>query len=481
MTLQLHSHTVPLAAGCGNRLLFPLLSAQKESPEIALLLDESTVSILAYNPLVTLEAVRCGAQCRLACRAAAPMAAAAAAFPQSPMGMHDALRHWQLFMRQLPITAGAPLPDLFGWLGWISYDAGVMLERPLLFADSAAELPLFRWQLFRDYYRFDHRQNSVQLLHITPEGGDAQAGIGELLSRLQAAGGGASNPPAQRAPAVRLVHRTEPREFTANVERALPYIGAGDNYQANISARWRVESAEAGSDIFRRLCGINPAAYAAFFSFQFGGAGHCILSASPELFIRRNGRMLLTRPIKGTRRRQSDGEADRAAARQLMASDKDQAELAMIVDLLRNDMGRICRPGSINVRQARLLERHPTIWHTVAEIEGILDSGIGGWGDMIGAMCPAGSISGTPKIRAMEIIAELEKRPRGIYCGHMGWISPNGDGALNIAIRTAHVHGGGLTFYGGAGIVADSDPAAEYQEICAKVEAWRMVLGMAAL
>ena len=164
-----------------------------------------------------------------------------------------------------------------------------------------------------------------------------------------------------------------------------------------------------------------------------------------------------------------------------MASGKDQAELAMIVDLLRNDLGRICRAGSIDVRQPRLLEKHPTIWHTAAEIAGRVDSAACGWGDIIGAMCPAGSISGTPKIRAMEIIAELEGRPRGIYCGHLGWISPNGDGALNIAIRTAHAHGGGLTFYGGAGIVADSNPAAEYQEICAKVEAWRLVLGMTAL
>lgn len=269
-----------------------------------------------------------------------------------------------------------------------------------------------------------------------------------------------------------IIDQTSAAEFQPAVERTLEYIRAGDIYQANIAASWRVRTRTAPRHLYQNLISINPSKYGGFFSFFTGDRSHAILSVSPELFVQRRQGRLLARPIKGTRpRRPTNPQQDQAAAGELLSSIKDQAELAMIVDLLRNDLGRICRAGTIHVNQARTLECHPMVWHTVADISGALTDGHQSWSDIIVALCPAGSITGTPKIRATQIIAELEHAPRGIYCGHIGWIGPRCDGALNIAIRTAHQMDDILTFRGGAGIVADSNPAMEYQEILAKVRA----------
>ncbi len=377
-------------------------------------------------------------------------------------------------MDGVDVLADEAPPDLFGWLGWISYDAGLMLEWPGTFSSHSPELPLFRWQLFRDYYIFDHRNHQVQLLHLSAlNAPDADGALGRMEKSLLTANGDAGVSTTGRA---ELMYQTDRAEFQNSVQRTLEYIRAGDIYQANIAARWCLKTDIPPAELFARISRVSPAPYGGYFTFVHGSQSHAILSVSPELFIERRGRQLRTRPIKGTRPRYpANPAADISASHDLLQSPKEQAELAMIVDLLRNDLGRICRTGSIHVTQPRMLEQHPTVWHTVAELSGLLNAG-NSWSDTIEALCPAGSISGTPKIRATEIIAELERTPRGIYCGHMGWISPTGNGTLNIAIRTGHLAGNQFTFQGGAGIVAESDPAAEYDEVLAKVRALLAIL-----
>jgi para-aminobenzoate synthetase component 1 len=206
-----------------------------------------------------------------------------------------------------------------------------------------------------------------------------------------------------------------------------------------------------------------PAPYGAFLNFP----EQQIASASPELFLELRGRRLVTRPIKGTRPRGLTGPEDASLAEELLQSEKDRAELLMIVDLERNDLGRVCRPGSVHVDELRALEDHPTVWHTVAEISGELAAGADAI-DAILAAFPGGSITGAPKVRAMQIIAELERARRGVYTGAIGYLGFDGDVALNIAIRTIVCRDGRATYHVGGGMVWDSDPAAEYEETLAK-------------
>ncbi len=474
MKLRLHFRQIPLPADDTVGMPRAILAVQPHEPdtaaEVALLYDPAGRSVLATHPLVTLQANRTRAACFFSSTTHRPYASrAASATPDPSVSIQTALQQWQAAMDGIELMADEPLPDLFGWLGWISYDAGLMLESPDIFSSLPPRLPLFRWQLFRDYYIFDHRNRRAQLLHISAhDAPNADVALRRMEDTLRSATGDNVASTNGRA---ELVDQTHCAEFQRAVQRTLEFIRAGDIYQANIAARWCMKTDIPPAELFARISHLSPAPYGGFFRFPHDHQSHAILSVSPELFIERRGRNLRTRPIKGTRPRYPDHPAaDLTASRDLLQSPKEQAELAMIVDLLRNDLGRICRTGSIRVTEPRMLEQHPTVWHTVAEISGLLDAGAS-WGDIIAALCPAGSISGTPKIRATEIIAELEQTPRGIYCGHMGWIGPAGNGTLNIAIRTAHLAGNEFVFQGGAGIVAESEPAAEYEEVLAKIRA----------
>lgn len=288
----------------------------------------------------------------------------------------------------------------------------------------------------------------------------------------------------------KILAATDAAEFERAVLAVKQYIAAGDIYQANLAGRWAIQTEAAATVIFRRLCEFSPANYSAFLRFadaEAEGGGRHVLSASPELFLTVAGGKVMTRPIKGTRPRdRSDGVRDIARREELLKSEKDRAELAMIVDLLRNDLGRVCRFGSVRVTEARGIEQHPTLWHTAATIAGELrgDAGIAG---VLAALCPGGSITGAPKIRAMQIIEELEKTRRGLYCGNIGVIGPppaaSAGGqcpfmAFNIAIRTIQMNGQTAYVHAGAGIVADSDPARERQETLDKAAALLRALGV---
>jgi len=252
-------------------------------------------------------------------------------------------------------------------------------------------------------------------------------------------------------------------DFIAAVERAQRYIRAGDIYQVNLSHRLAAPCELSGWELFGRLLAVSPAPFAAFLDcgeFQ-------IVSSSPELFLRLSGGQITTRPIKGTRPRSPDATRDAQLAYELQTSAKELAELVMITDLLRNDLGRVCEFGSVQVPELARLERFSQVQHLVSTIEGRLRSDVTHF--LAFASCfPGGSITGAPKFRAMEIIDELEPLARGPYTGCHGYLGFNRESQLSISIRTAIRKADTAYFQVGAGIVADSIPEAEYEETLAK-------------
>ena len=244
------------------------------------------------------------------------------------------------------------------------------------------------------------------------------------------------------------------------------YIRDGDCYQVNFAQRFQGTLEGDSWLAYRQLRLSNPAPFSAFFE----GPNVSVLSSSPERFLYLHKGHVQTRPIKGTAKRSRDSEMDRRLREALRSSDKDLAENLMIVDLLRNDLGRVCRPGSVRVPQLFDIESFAKVHHMVSTVEGDLAAGRDAL-DLLRACFPGGSITGAPKLRAMQIIEELEDCRRGIYCGSIGYIGFDGAMDTNIAIRTITVRDGNLAFWAGGGIVADSEEAAEYQETLDKASA----------
>lgn len=273
--------------------------------------------------------------------------------------------------------------------------------------------------------------------------------------------GGADPEPACKSAALAFRPATTRDRFEAMVRRAQEYIAAGDIYQVNLAQRFAANwpSGCRPWDWYRVLRVVSPAPYAACLTWEDGA----LFSSSPERFLRFSGRNVETCPIKGTRPRFGDARRDAAAAEELMRSEKERAELVMITDLERNDLGQFCEFGSVEVQELARLERFEQVHHLVSVIRGTLRPDM----DPVEALrlaFPGGSITGAPKKRAMEIIRELEGEPRGAYTGAIGYFGLNGESQFNIAIRTAVLTGQELAFWAGAGIVADSIPGAEYEE-----------------
>ncbi|QTN31910.1 aminodeoxychorismate synthase component I [Akkermansiaceae bacterium] len=250
-------------------------------------------------------------------------------------------------------------------------------------------------------------------------------------------------------------------DFLESVRRVKEWIAAGDIYQVNVAREFSAEVWGDGSlyGLYEALREASPAPMAAWMALD----GKEVLSTSPELFLKVSGKGIETRPIKGTRPRFHDADEDRRSAVELQTSPKEVAELVMITDLLRNDLGQVCEFGSVEVTQMLQLESLAQVHHLVSTVQGRLAEGE----DAISALAacfPGGSITGAPKQRAMEIIGELEGKPRGIYCGAIGWLGFNGESQFSIAIRTLVREEGKLRYHVGAGIVADSVPEAEYEE-----------------
>ena len=256
------------------------------------------------------------------------------------------------------------------------------------------------------------------------------------------------------------------KEYLKAVARAREYICAGDIFQVNLSQRFEADLNVLPYELYQRLRRINPAPFASYFNFE----GMSIVGASPERFLKVRGDWVETRPIKGTRPRGKTEAEDSALAQELLSSEKDRAENIMIVDLERNDIGRVCRYGTVRVTETAILEAFPTVFHLTSTVVGRLSPGKGRI-DLLKATFPGGSITGAPKVRAMEIIDELEPTRRSVYTGSIGYLSFAGDMDLNIVIRTIIIKNGRAYFQVGGGIVYDSEPEAEYQETLDKGKA----------
>lgn len=264
---------------------------------------------------------------------------------------------------------------------------------------------------------------------------------------------------------------------TALVRRTQAYVAAGDIYQANLSHRFTVDIPvryRSGPDrlryehaLYRQLRAVNPSPFSGLLRFE----DFSLISSSPERLVRLRGRRAETRPIAGTRPRGSDADNDQRLVGELLASPKERAEHVMLVDLERNDLGRVCEFGSVKVDEFMAIEQYSHVSHIVSNVSGILRADASPF-DLIRATFPGGTITGVPKIRCMEIIEELEPVRRGLYTGSSGYIGWNGDLDLNILIRTLVLTGTTGYLQVGAGIVADSDPAKEYEETLHKAEAF---------
>lgn len=264
-------------------------------------------------------------------------------------------------------------------------------------------------------------------------------------------------------------------EHQAAVRTAQERIAAGDCYQINLTAQVTAAWSGTTATLAEALWRASPASHAAFLQLP---AGVGVASISPETFLRVRGRTAVIRPIKGTRPRRDDRAADAAEARALRASAKDAAEHVMIVDLERNDLGRVCRTGSVRVPHLAALEAHPTVWHLTSTVAGELGEGVG-VAELVRAAFPCGSVVGAPKRMAWQRASELEPVRRGVYCGSIGAVTPRGVD-LSVAIRTAVVHRGQASYGTGGGIVADSDPAAERQEAVDKAKPFLEAVAQAA-
>jgi para-aminobenzoate synthetase component 1 len=255
-----------------------------------------------------------------------------------------------------------------------------------------------------------------------------------------------------------------PEEYTSRLQAVDDYIHAGDCYQINFAQRFKARYEGSEWEAYKRLREVNKAPFSSFIRLE----NSSILSVSPERFLQVKGKQVETKPIKGTRKRDKDPEIDSALSEELLSSEKDKAENLMIVDLLRNDLSKHCEPHSVSVPQLFALESYPAVHHMVSTVLGTLKQKVSPLLLLKGAF-PGGSITGAPKLRAMQIIAELEPDKRSIYCGSIGYIGVKNDMDTNICIRTVLAENNHLYCWAGGGIVLDSDIESEYQESLDKV------------
>jgi len=360
------------------------------------------------------------------------------------------------------------LPFSGGALGYFSYDLGRRIEVLPEHSEDTGQLPemavgIYDWALVVDH----HERRS----YLVSQGRDSRTTSHwpDLLSRFRSA-----RPACRRQP-FRVTGAPQSNlsftQYAEAFERIKHYIGAGDCYQINLAQRF---DARVEGSLWQAFCLLrerNPAPFAAYMNTPY-----CqLLSCSPERFLQVRDGLVETKPIKGTRPRSSYPEEDAWLAKALQQSHKDRAENVMIVDLLRNDLGKVCTPGTVRVPELFAIESFATVHHLVSTVTGALATGNDSL-DLLRACFPGGSITGAPKLRAMEIIEELEPQRRGVYCGAIGYVGFDGAMDTNIAIRTLVHADGSLGFGAGGGIVADSELHAEYQETFDKVAAMLKLL-----
>jgi anthranilate synthase component I len=370
-------------------------------------------------------------------------------------GFLAALQSWWSELRT-PETV-SPLPFLGGWLLYLGYELAGEIEPRLRLPRSADPLTALAIRAPAAWIR-DRATGQGWLV--------AEPGYEHLLDQFERHVEDLRESPAMRGAAFDL-DEDDPAVFLDSVRRALEYIAAGDVYQANLSRGWRARATHAVDPvtIYQRLRATNPSPFAALLRH----GDFALLSSSPERLVSIRGNTVATRPIAGTRPRGATPEADAALMQSLLGNEKERAEHVMLIDLERNDLGRVCAGGSVRVDEYMSIETYAHVHHIVSNVSGRLRNEVSPV-DVIRALFPGGTITGCPKVRCMEIIAELEAVGRGAYTGSIGYLNRDGSCDLNILIRTITAQGGVFKFRAGAGIVADSNPEQELAETRAKAE-----------
>jgi para-aminobenzoate synthetase component 1 len=381
-------------------------------------------------------------------------------------------------------SSDAPVPFQGGAVGYLSYDLGRLIEHIPSTTCDDLELPELCLGFYESGFCFDNLTGQVFAVSTgLPEEDDERrlklarerlAEMKGMLARHKADGVRPRNMHNHTSSRCKAVTSNFSRKaYIAAVEKARQYIIDGDIFEVNLSQRFQAKIDVTPYELYSRLREVNPAPFACYLGFD----DVQVVGASPERFLCKKGDRVETRPIKGTRRRGTNPEEDSRLAAELLASPKDHAENMMIVDLERNDLGRVCRFGSIHVSELAILETYPTVFHLTSTIEGRLRRDVNVT-ELLRAAFPGGSITGAPKVRSMEIIEELEHTRRSAYTGSMGYIGFNGNIDLNIAIRTILVKGSEAYFQTGGAVVFDSDPSEEYQETLDKAKALFAALGI---
>ncbi|MFC2067272.1 aminodeoxychorismate synthase component I [Chloroflexota bacterium] len=374
----------------------------------------------------------------------------------------------------------APVPFIGGAVGYFSYDLCHFIERLPSTAIDDLNLPECYLAFYDTIIAFDHLEGRAYLVSTGfPELGEvkrkrrAEERLREAKNQMLKNTLPSIAEPSHVGKGMALKSNFSREEYLKAVATAREYICAGDIFQVNLSQRFEADLPVLPYELYRKLREINPAPFASYLGFDEVSA----VGASPERFLKVQGDLVETRPIKGTRPRGKTPEKDKALAQELLSSVKDRAENVMIVDLERNDIGRVCRYGTVKVTELAVLETYPTVFHLTSTVQGRLSEGKSRI-DLLKATFPGGSITGAPKVRAMEIIDELEPTRRSVYTGSIGYLSFNGDMDLNIVIRTILAKGGRAYFQVGGGIVYDSEPEAEYEETLDKAKALVQALNL---
>lgn len=369
-----------------------------------------------------------------------------------------------------PLT---PFPG--GVLGYLGYDLGLELEQINVRRKDDLPVPHVLFGFYNTIVTIDHFSKK---LHVTSSDKSSRIDniLGAVTEGMYKAQNASEIPSAIAKGNLRLKSDLSQSRYRTAVQKALSYIREGDIYQVNLAQRFSTGPIPPARtvhpfELYRSLRRISPSSFSSYLdanNFQ-------IISSSPERFLSKQGSLLQTRPMKGTRPRGKNISQDRKELKDLLLSAKDKAELLMITDLERNDLGRVCEYGSIRVKQMRTIEAYRSVFQATSTVEGIVRKGKDAF-DILEACFPGGSITGCPKIRSMQIIEELEPHHRGIYTGALGYISFNGDMDFNILIRTLLKIKNEIYFHVGGGIVSDSTPQKEYQETLVKARAMKECL-----
>lgn len=374
------------------------------------------------------------------------------------------------YMQQFHVEKIADLPDFQGGaIGYISYDYARYVEELPQSAVNDLLIPEIYFLLYKEVFVFDHKLEELSLIFLYEKGENIEGKLVYWENQWLADAITPNYPDVASVGETELEVSMDEHQFMNAVKRVQEYIAQGDVFQVNLSVRQTRPIHVQAMEVYEQLRVLNPSPYMGYFhtpDFQ-------LVSGSPELLVKKDGKEVSTRPIAGTRSRGRDHEEDLKLANELIENEKERAEHVMLVDLERNDLGRVCEYGSVEVDEFMVIEKYSHVMHIVSNVRGQLAENRTGF-NLIDSAFPGGTITGAPKVRTMEIIEELEPVRRGPYTGSMGWIGFNEDLELNIIIRTMLVKDGKAHVQAGAGIVIDSDPKQEYKESLKKAIAlWK--------